>query len=286
MRKLALWLCLLTLAAGSASAGEAVAPDPWLDAAFSLLEEGNPFLERYRALSGSETEALFPLGMPYFYGGVSDTPVFAKYPEYTVRRAWQNAGWFVKGTEYVCGFDCAGYTQWVCKTVTGSPHGKLSSLMDAHGDRHIFCSEEEKDMPPWAELSAQLRWGDLFIIRRGGWHVKLYAGTLRLWGFTEEDSPELAPWLDHPLVIHCGYHPAFGERFQELIDHGPRKFFHCSTTNGGVAVSLLGPPPEAAPHYTRRQEGEAWYFELEDGTLMTVMSLRQVSRWCWVRLGE
>ena len=40
-----------------------------LDAALSMLEEGNPFLVHYNEDTGAEIEARFPLGCPYFWGG-------------------------------------------------------------------------------------------------------------------------------------------------------------------------------------------------------------------------
>ena len=41
----------------------------FLDAALSMLEEGNPFLVRYNEDTDAGIEARFPLGCPYFWGG-------------------------------------------------------------------------------------------------------------------------------------------------------------------------------------------------------------------------
>ena len=42
---------------------------PLLDSALSLLEEGNFFTARYNEITGSDVQAVFPLGVPYLWGG-------------------------------------------------------------------------------------------------------------------------------------------------------------------------------------------------------------------------
>ena len=64
-------LLLLLVMMGTAAAAE-VEASPVLDAAFSMLEAGNPFLTRYNELTGSGVEAVFELGAPYFFGGKHD----------------------------------------------------------------------------------------------------------------------------------------------------------------------------------------------------------------------
>ena len=46
-------------------------PSDLIEAAFELLEDGNPFVRRYEEQTGRKIEPLFPYGVPYFYGGLS-----------------------------------------------------------------------------------------------------------------------------------------------------------------------------------------------------------------------
>ena len=45
-------------------------PSDLIEAAFELLEDGNPFVRRYEEQTGRKIEPLFPYGVPYFYGGL------------------------------------------------------------------------------------------------------------------------------------------------------------------------------------------------------------------------
>ena len=77
-------------------------PSPVLDAALSLLEEGNPFLERYNLLTDSDIQPKLPYGVPYLYGGQAESHVFAKAPEYVVQEAWINSPIYYRaGTTYI-----------------------------------------------------------------------------------------------------------------------------------------------------------------------------------------
>ena len=51
-----------------------------LASALSLLEEGNFFIDRYNAITGSEVSAVFPLGMPYLWGGGYSHSTFSRAP--------------------------------------------------------------------------------------------------------------------------------------------------------------------------------------------------------------
>ena len=64
---------------------------PVLDAALSLLEEGNPFLWRYNVLTGSSVQPRMPYGVPYLYGGRAESHVFAMAPEYVLQQAWTDS---------------------------------------------------------------------------------------------------------------------------------------------------------------------------------------------------
>jgi hypothetical protein len=117
-------------------------------------------------------------------------------------------------------------------------------------------------------------------------HVVMYIGTLRDYGFTAEEVPDLAAYLDYPLVIHCGTHPQYGERFQQLIDSHPEKYGNCLTTDGGVQVSIWGVPRDAAEYHETVQKNDFDYFKLPNGQVMTIYDLKNVSKWRWMRIPE
>ena len=99
MRRLLIFLALLLLAVPAFAEEDVqeiqyVQQSDLLDAAFSMLEKGNPFLDAYNEITGAGVEARFELGLPYFFGGKHDTSmkggeplVFSREPLY-VKTAW------------------------------------------------------------------------------------------------------------------------------------------------------------------------------------------------------
>lgn len=256
-----------------------------LDAAFTMLEKDNLFLIRYNALTGAQVQPWFELGVPYFYGGIKETWLFAKYPDYMTRECWENTTYYEKDKVYIMGWDCAGFTQWVWKEAGFGKHDSLSKLIaaDAH-KRHVLCNETLL-VPDWDELHRYLQPGDLLAGTRGsGYHVMMYIGTLRDYAITAEEAPQLAAYLDYPLVIHCSMNPAFGPRFQRFIDEKGGKYARCTTTDGGVCVALLGLSFDQAPHHEIVQKQEQAWFELDDGRLLlTLVDADTYTRWAWYR---
>ena len=133
-----------------------MASSPVLDAALSLLEEGNPFMERYNIITGSFVQARMPYGVPYLYGGQAETHVFAKEPEYIVQEAWINSPIYYRaGVTYIYGFDCAGYVKWVWKQAgLGQLPGGQEMLNDGY---RSFYHSVSREMPPFSELARTLR---------------------------------------------------------------------------------------------------------------------------------
>ncbi len=283
-----LLVCLLLCLSMSASAQ--VERCAVLDTALSLLEQDNLFLTRYNEITGAQVEPVFPLGVPYFYGGNSAGPVFAKLPDYVTRKCWQNSPIYYRaGTRYVSGFDCGGFTHWVCQTAGLRDHAKLNEMLNDRyhkAGRHLFC-DEKNNLPAWQYLAGYLLPGDLLVCRAGnGYHIMMFAGTLRDYGFTAEEVGAAAPYLDYPLVIHCSAHPAFGERFEKFINETRGKFNGCATTDGGVAISLLGPDPREAPFEGVMQKQEHHWFELDDGNLLlNVVDFAHYDHFAWLRMG-
>ena len=279
-------LCLGSLCAASAE----VERSPFLDHAFTALEKGNIFMERYNALTGAGVEAKFELGVPYLFGGTAAGGVFRQWPEYAKRECWQNSQFFVEGQIYVNGFDCAGFTRWIYSQCGLPEHDTLSNLSlhwGDYGENYLYSQRAGHQLPPYEELSATLRVGDLFIMKpldATYRHVMMFIGTLRDYGFTAEEVPELAAYLDYPLVIHCGTHPQYGERFQRFIDSHPEKYGNCLTTDGGVQVSILGVPLEQAPCHAHVQNTDFAWFGLPDGSIMTALNVFGLSSYCWYRM--
>lgn len=284
-------LFLLCLFPGAGRA-EAEAPD-LTAAAFELLEEGNPFVRRYEKLTGKEITPLFPCGVPYYFGGLSGSKgngwFYMAYPDYFIKVCEHGSGWFRVGQRYFYGLDCVGFTRHVYKACGLPAHPSLADIMTQWEQKqyHVYDSRKGHEAPPYDQLKDTLRVGDLLVVKHEeskSRHVMMYIGTLRSFGYTAEEEPALAPWLDWPLVIHCGLSPFYGERFQKLIDENPDKYGNAATTDGGVAVSLLGPEPGDAPEHGHVQNTDyAWFTMNDGGYQLTVINLTDVKYYAWYR---
>ncbi len=289
MKKLCALVLLLLCLGGCFSARAEMERSPFLDHALSALEKDNIFILRYNDLTGANVEALFDLGIPYLFGGAQQYGVFGQWPRYSKRVAFQTSQFFVEGQLYVNGFDCVGFTRWVYRKCGLPEHDSLANLALKWGDHtghYVFSQRAGQEMPPYEQLSASLRTGDLFVIKHEGAmyrHVALFIGTLRDFGFTGEEAPELTAYLDYPLVIHCGPHPQYGERFQQFIDSNPEEYGRCKTTDGGVQVSILGVKPDAAPSHAHVQNTDYAWFTLPDGSWLTVLDGYNLTSYCWYR---
>ena len=215
-------LVLLLLCAGAAAEGEnaRISACPVLNHAFTVLEKGNPFTERYNRITGENVQARMEQGAPYFWGAQEDH-LFAKEPEYVVIKAWQNSpAYYREGVNYIYGFDCVGFVKWVWKETYGAAMPSRASMF-ADTD-HQVRNTAAGASPLWDGAADTLVPGDLLLIdhSNGGHHMAIYAGTLRMYGYTAEEVPELAGELDTPLVIHCTTNAQISDRFAELIKHG------------------------------------------------------------------
>ena len=238
--------------------------------AFTVLEEGNPFVERYNRITGENVKARMAQGAPYFWGAQEDH-LFAKEPEYVVVPAWQDSPAYYKtGVLYMYGFDCVGFVKWVWKETYGQDMPARAALYKDTANQ--IRNTETGEGPLWDGCLETLIPGDLLLLEHtgGGHHIAIYMGTLRMYGYTAEEVPELADRLDVPLVIHCTTNAQVSDRFADLIAHGLPKY-HCATvTDGGVCVSLLVNDPENAPGFVHQQNQDTRYYTLPDGTWLTV----------------
>ena len=183
-RILALLLAMMSMLSIPAFAGEEtesaelVKQDPLLDAAFSMLEPGNPFLEKYNEITGAGIEPYFEYGLPYFFGGThglranGELHLFGRAPGYTKRDCWEQTTFYDKGAFYLYGLDCKGYTRWICKQVGWPEHDELQNMilnLPAYGKKnHVYNSHVPgKEMPPYEELAETLLLGDMLVAKKG-----------------------------------------------------------------------------------------------------------------------
>ena len=304
MKKLLLLMLLAAmLASCCVSAQAAVEKSPLLDSAFTMIEKDNIFQRRYNELTGSSVESLCELGVPYFFGGQRGDKVVSRYPDYLKAKPLEQTKYYSPERVYIYGFDCSGFTNWI-RTSNGLPkHDGLQQMIltDAYKRAdiakgvpgHLYNYQNDicyKPMPPYAELHETLQVGDLLVGKHGARHILMYIGTLRDYGFTAEEVPELADYLDYPLVIHCGPNPSYTERFQKFFDETTDKYYsNCVPSDGGVTVSIIGVPPEAAPNHLhveiRKYVQDFDYFMIDDGnTMLTIWDLPGCTSFCWFRM--
>lgn len=280
MKRLLTLVCAILLPLGVvATSSQAMEPHPVVEAALSMLPEGNPILTRYQALTGSEMAARYPLGVPYFFGGLAADKILR------VMQPWQDSVYYKQENFYLYGFDCAGFTAWALREAGGKAHPAISQLLR---DSYSYGRYQ---LPlaglAWDELPKHLQPGDLFALRHSkGFHIMLYLGTLADFSFTaEEVGEELAPYLGYPLLAHASENPFFYEPYADYIKHN----FHITKVvppDGGVMLSLLGVPREAAPYYApipvlpgRRTQSFAHYFLLEGYELTVYYLQAEQSGW-------
>ena len=289
-------LMSVSILAEEAETVELVKQDPLLDAAFSMLEAGNPFLEAYNEITGAGIEPHFAYGLPYFFGGTYDYMVkgeqhlFSRAPEYSKRSCWEQTKFYDKNKVYLYGLDCSGYTRWIYNEVGWPKHDTLSGMINQYGKygkkNHVYSHREGKEMPPYDELAATLELGDLLVVKPKEGGVMMFIGTLRDYGFTAETAPELADYLDYTLVIHSGPNPDYGPRMQKYLDeHADDSYYsNVNIPNGGVNVSIIGVPVEDAPHQIEDSNVLYHYFELPDGYKITIWDLEAATSFCWFRI--
>jgi cell wall-associated NlpC family hydrolase len=278
LRKQTAWVLLFLVLAARLHAAALVQPSPVLDAAFSLLEAGNPLLERYNRLTGSAVEAHFEYGVPYFFGGRAFDNILR------VMNPWQNSRYYKKQNYYVYGFDCAGLTQWVLRQAGCPTHPGASEILE---NRQQYA---DKLLPfdglPLNSIPLDARAGDLLVLRKpDGYHMMLYMGTLRDYGCLETGLPEpLQCYLDNPLMIHSGENHFYYDRYAAWVAKNI-KITKVSLPDGGAMLSVLAdtaPSPLKKARVPGETGKEVLYFDLE-GYPMTVYDPSRAISSQWVR---
>ena len=295
-RIIALVLALTSLLSLSVCAEEQpVQQSPLLDAAFSMLEAGNPILEAYNGVTGAGVAPYYEYGLPYLAGGAYDDKadgqplLFARTPEYAAAVCTAKDEFYRRNRTYLFGLDGEGYTQWIFSEAGWPRHDTLSAMITEYGKygkkNHVYSHRKGKEMPPYEELAETLQLGDLLVAKEGARHVMMFIGTLRDYGFTAETAPELAEYLDYTLVIHSGPNPDYGARMQQYLDeHADDPYYdNVNIPNGGVCVSIIGVPAEDAPHQVEDSNNLYHYFDL-NGYKITIWDLEAATSFCWFRI--
>ena len=267
--------------------GAGLEKSEWLDAAFTMLEEDNSLLLRYNAATGSDIQALFPLGVPYFWGGRSISLIRQRLPEYNTTAAWQSSPvYYRKGTPYLTGFDCVGFVKSVCQLAGHPIRDALKNLIirDYHnrGD-HVWCKADNPMPEDWKKVAEALEIGDILVLFHPGEHVLMYAGTLRQYGYTEETLPAVADYLDNPLMIQCGEDPFYYLRMTEYIASSKdARVAPATPPDGGVNFCLLGVPFEAAELVFMCHDSVYPCF-LAEGTCINIYNFDTVTNYVFYR---
>ena len=246
---------------------------PELDAALSMLEEGNPILEKYNSRTGAEISARYENGCPYLFAGTNVQEIG------TVVRAWDSSVYYKEGEWYPAGLDCVGFTRWVYAESGRKAHPAISTLLGRRGEEYMIDT---------ADLGADRLWevlepGDLLAVRHssGGFHILMYAGTLRMFGFTAEEAGEkLGDKLDLPLLIHCSANRDYSGRYLLWVRENTRR---ANTTDGGVMVSLFGcDPSDCDGEMYNLDRSVLPYYDLQ-GYHLTICSLDEGDNSRWIR---
>ena len=220
---------------------------PFYEASLCMLEEGNPFIEYYDETAESLLTASLPLGVPYYYAGRTEEKFLNRYYPRTI------TNYYRPDRMYFCGLDCAGMTRLIFDKCGWEQHPTIMGML-ARGLGSAALMN--RDPAEWPSL---LLPGELFCVHHGTYHVMMYLGTLRQFGWTEADAGEAAPLLDEPLVIHCGGNPFYYDRYLALINE--KGYRDTYPPDGGVTVSVIRRTNRDAPHTMTARWGKffGWY---------------------------
>lgn len=245
---------------------------PFYEAALTMLEEGNPFIEYYDETAESLIAASLPLGVPYYYAGRTEEKFLNRYYPRTI------TNYYRPDRMYFCGLDCAGMTRLIFEKCNMEQHPTIIAMLARGIGSAALKNRDPHDWP------ALLLPGELFCVDHGTYHVMMYLGTLRQFGWTEADAGEAAPLLDEPLVIHCGGNPFYYDRYLALIQE--KGYRNTYPPDGGVTVSVIRKTNSDAPHSMTARWGKffGWYmlgdypllvFPLDDCTDMAWFAVSQ-----------
>ena len=238
------------------------------ETSLSMLEEGSLFVERYDDTADSLMEVSLPLGVPYYYAGGSEEKFLHRFIPSTT------TNYYVESHMYLCGLDCVGMSRLVYEKCGLERHPSISDIL-FRGVGHSALAEN--DPSRWYML---LQPGDLVCVKHGTFHVMMYLGTMRMFGWTEASAGEAAALLDEPLVIHCGGNPFYYDRYKIYIQE--MHYRNTMPPDGGVTVSVIQQTDRNAPHETDTFWGKhfGWYNITEKQPLL-VFRLEDCTELAW-----
>ena len=249
-----------------------VRDEKFYEASLSMLEQGNPFIAYYDDTADSLLTASLPLGVPYYYAGRTEEKFLRRYYPGTITRYYR------PDRMYFCGLDCVGMTRLVYEKSNMERHPSIAAILT----RGIGAAAlRGRDPAEWPSL---LLPGELVCVHHGTYHVMMYLGTLRQFGWTEENAGEAASLLDEPLVIHCGGNPFYYDRYLAYIQQ--EGFRNTYPPDGGVTVSVIRKTNKDAPHTMKTSWGKffGWY-ELGDYPLL-VFPLDDCTDMAWFGVSQ
>jgi len=265
MKKILAGVLLATMCLAPLSGLAYVESNVYLENAFSMLEEGNVFLQQYNVLGDNLVEARYQRGMPYFFAGVNEEAALK------VRVCVQESSYYKLDKQYLYGLDCKGFTRWVQRQAGVEEHAALPELLYQHRNDPL---PESRPASEWPDFFLP---GDLLVVDHGPNHVLIYIGTPADYGMTKENAPEIAEYLEYPLFIHCGANPFYTDRYKEYIRQ--MGYTRCNPPDGGVTVSIMG--MEDAPHYRGDFHRDFRYFEVW-GQPLPIFSEKECRRMAWI----
>ena len=295
------------------AAADRVQQNPYLDIALSCLEKDNPILLRYNELTGANIEPMLETGMPYYFGGQDFSRLL------TVGSVWETTRYGMKGQKYVYGFDCVGYVRYIQTRMGDELVPSLSNMINMRYSKYKdYCMFDLMEMTvPFAiswngdsiktvpgksvkkprkypgveaeretfiKVASLLEPGDFFVANHGGRHVMMFIGTLRQYGYSEEEAGELGAYIDYPLFINCVWNPDYVERMEKYIaDNG----LNALPNKGGVCITIVGPRTDDAPHMIKDTERvkrpkNFYYWNLGDYHL-SLLDLSTSTSFTWWR---
>ncbi|MBQ4552757.1 MAG: C40 family peptidase [Clostridia bacterium] len=253
---------------------KSIAGRKFLDVALSMMEEGNPILRMYNEYCEGEVTARYQYGVPYLFAGSKESSILKiRYPS-------QNSNYYFTDKKYLGGYDCIGFARWLHNQVGMRKLPAISEMPNQN--KKYVVNVKNKSMEEWAD---EMQVGDAIGMgyKGGGYHVMVYIGTLGSFGYTKEMLGEtLAPYINYPLVIHCGmnnYHTAWYTEY--LQNEGIEGVV---PPDGGVTISIIGVPYDKCPYTETMWEGTKnvktfHWFDLEGYNLTSIDPTASGIKW-------
>jgi len=252
---------------------DAIEAKKYLNVALTMMEENNPITRMYNQNCGGMVQARFKYGVPYLFGGMHESSLLR------ARYASQNSNYYSTEKLYLGGFDCIGFARWLHNQAGMNTLPAISDIPKQN--KKNLVSVKGKTFPEWSEL---MKVGDSIAIayKGGGYHIMVYIGTLRDFGYTEGMLGDLAPYIDYPLAIHCGmnnYHTAWYTQYLTEVGYSS-----VTPPDGGVTISVIGAPYKKCPHTETMWKGTKnvktfYWFDLEGYNLTSIDPTADGIRW-------